>query len=194
MPPDHSHTPLPSTADVHVPVLLTLPGLIDSIITNVHVGVGDRLFNVQHCLPARGKCRSLIPTTELADYHVQYSSPWHRPSTSHSRGFPPPTKRCSITQSWSRKRSQTTGATMAAMKRRIIVGSMRRGPHKRIVDSIDLSCACDLGNACHFGFGRVVPLKPERDLWSGIQRPMSIHRQPAGQVAFEVLTGSSASG
>jgi hypothetical protein len=120
-----------------------------------------------------------------------YSSPWHWRSTSRFRGFSPPTKRYSITQSWSRKHSQTTGTTMAAMKRRMLVGSMRLGPHKPIVDSTDLSCACDLGNAYHFGFGRVVPPKPAI-IGTRCQEFKGQYLSTARQVAFEVLTCSPA--
>jgi hypothetical protein len=122
---------------------------------------GCRRSPIRHCIPSRGECPSLILTTELALISIlpdtRYSSLWHQRFTSRSRGFSPPTKRCSIMQSWSRKRSQTTGAITAATKRKMVVGSMRRGPHRQILDWIALSRACDLGNACHFGFGRSFP-------------------------------------
>jgi hypothetical protein len=51
IPPNHFHTPLPSTADPHVSVLLPFPGLINSINTNLlHPGVGTRLFDIVYLL------------------------------------------------------------------------------------------------------------------------------------------------
>jgi hypothetical protein len=51
IPSDHFHTPLPSTADPHVSVLLPFPGLINSINTNLlHPGVGTRLFDTVYLL------------------------------------------------------------------------------------------------------------------------------------------------
>ena len=50
IPPDHSYTPLPSTADAHVSLLLTFPGLINSINTNLHPGVGTSLFDIVYLL------------------------------------------------------------------------------------------------------------------------------------------------
>ena len=123
-----------------VSVPLTLPGLVNSINTNIHVGVGARLFDLAYLL---GVSHPPIPKIGLAlisinptGYLTLYSSRWHRPSTSHSRVFSPPTKRSSIMQSWSRKCFQTTVSISAAMKRRLIIRSMT---HRQFVRSGALS-------------------------------------------------------
>jgi hypothetical protein len=47
-----------------VSVPLTLPGLVNSINTNIHVGVGTRLFDLAYLLGVSAV--SPVPTTELA--------------------------------------------------------------------------------------------------------------------------------
>jgi hypothetical protein len=58
-------------------VPLTLPGLVNSINTNIHVGAGARLFDLAYLLGVSD--HSPIPTTELALNSIlpdtAYSSP-----------------------------------------------------------------------------------------------------------------------
>src|SRR5258708_32981122 len=123
---------------VSVPPLM--PGLMNSINTNIHVGVGARLFDLAYLLGVSTPFPWIPTMTDswhsnleiLPDCPIFDSSPWHRSSTSRSRGSFRPTKRCLIMQYWSRKHSQTTGLFLAAMKRRsTIIGLLRRPSHRQ---------------------------------------------------------------
>ena len=117
---------------VSVPPMM--PGLINSINTNIHVGVGARVFDLAYLLGVSERAILLVISTLTRSFQsrafncrmLYCSSLCHRPSISRSRGFSPLTKRCSITLSSSRRRSHTTGdeAFPAAMKRRrlMIIG------------------------------------------------------------------------
>ena len=121
----------------------TMPGLINSINTNIHVGVSTRLFDIAYLLgvsvpfprsPPRRLSQKFRPCRVLM-CRLLYSSPWHQPSTLYSRDFSPLTKQCSIMRSWSRKRPHMMETTFpVAMKRRkvMIIGSTRRASHRHM--------------------------------------------------------------
>jgi hypothetical protein len=115
---------------VSVPPMM--PGLINSINANIHVGVGTRLFDLAYLLGVSTPSLWFhTHSTFLSCRILLYSSLWHRPSILRSRGFSPLTKRCSITQSWDRRRSRTMGAFPAAMKRRLMfIGLTSRPLHR----------------------------------------------------------------
>jgi hypothetical protein len=147
-----------------------MPGLINSINTNIHVGGGTRLFDLAYLLGVSApRCHSLRSSHTLKNIsiesfrHAGISSLWHRPSISRSR-FPPLAKPCSITQSWSRgqprRGPRTTGAILiflAAMKRSVDVyrvdGSapavaLASGFYSEI--QAEINCALRVWNPCHF--------------------------------------------
>ena len=139
-----------------------MPGLINSINANIHVGVGTRLFDLAYLLgvSAPFPWSRTHSNISILPYTVLYSSLWHRPSISRSRDFFLLMRRCLITQSWSRRRSHTTGAFPAAMKRRTMFIGLTNRPLHRISEirakiwARRFSMCLRVWNAWHFEFGR----------------------------------------
>ena len=98
-----------------IPVSLTLPGLINNINPDIHVGfVTRRLFDISYVLGVSVFSFSNDLTLIITGLP---SLSWHQPYTSHSRLFSPPTIQCSTTSLSGRRCSLTTGVIAIATHR-----------------------------------------------------------------------------